>query len=417
MTSAMKGAVGWAPQVGLDDGATTPVYTWHKAVQANIGLQRQVTPYQFEVGGSVLQSGAYVGLIAGGGTLRIQPRLYFNSAVSGIHGLAALFASYAGGIAWQEDPGGTPVPFVGNYAIDINTLPASIMGTSTDWNDLGVVGVAREVVAFPGYQGTGAGTNIKFGFDEGDGARHYLTFRSVTPKANGDYIGETFYNCRVANMRWTLMPNTPLGMDINIVGGVGDEESSELTDKAALETTSATVEAWGFQGAMADISTIPQACNGWIKLGIDPGALSENKYVQQAIIDFGGNMRPQDRAVIGQHAPIDLTMLSRVVQIRLSWLWQTEDFYKASEYGGSTTPSPIPYETPIWLMVESPDGTYQMGFVATKVFWQATPPVKQGEAMLIQEVIGTVAERTDGAPWFVFLAHNDMHNSVTWPAA
>jgi hypothetical protein len=402
----MKAAFGWVGQVAQDDLPAAGEYntngmTWHKVLGGDLGLQDDQRPYEPEVGGSILPPGTYKSSYWSGGQLAIRPRLAISGSQTKANGIATLLWAFAGSAAKLAST--TVIDQTAPY-----TLPASVLGTATTVADISGLSGAHEVLFFPGASG-----DIQFGSEQGDGEDRWLTIRRLIPTKTG-YIGETFYNSKVASISLASAATGPIGMEVTFLGGAGD---SDLYDQYALENFTGTptaADGWDFTSA-ANVDTIPMAGGGYVK----QGALSstEIKNVRDLRINLQGNITgPQDTTMIGQFAPGGYSILGRQIAISYTFLWDNADLYRKIKLGGvnGTKWSQTPYYSPFWVKFPDLAGTRAMGFFAQNVHWMSQPIGVQGESQVLMRVSGIVTDAV-GAQWGLWLAATSMTGASVWP--
>ena len=131
----------------------------------------------------------------------------------------------------------------------------------------------------------------------GDGDDKWLTLRKLTPTATG-YIGETFYNVKVAGIT--------LASCVDRADRAGSRLAGRRRRLGHLRPVCARGDhrradgetGWDYETALP-VDTIPHAGCGFVKLGACSS--SEIRYVRDLQISLGGNMtKPQDMTMIGQ---------------------------------------------------------------------------------------------------------------------
>lgn len=405
--SGMKGAFGWVGQVAQDDLPAAAEYndngmTWHKVIAGDLGLMDDQRPYEPEVGGSLLPPGTYKGAYWSGGRLSIRPRLAVADLPA--NGLVPLLWAYAGTAALLDS----------TEAITTATLPASVLGTATTVAD--ITGVTGQAIFFPGALGA-----VQFGREAGDGDNRYLALRKLTPTADG-YIGETFYNSKVAGLSVQAASTGPLGVEISFLGGGGDSDQVDQYVLDAFVGEPAAANGWDYATAKP-VDTIPMAGGGFVKEGVLSG--NESRRVRNFQLNLGGAMtQPQDETVIGQYAPIGYSFLGRQIGIQYQFLWENAELYRRIKLGGitGTTWSVTPYTSPFWSRFPTMAGDYALGFFAQSVHWMSQPLGLRGEGQVVMQVSGVVAD-VAGAQWALWLAAKDLNvtptvldTAATWPS-
>lgn len=397
--SGMKGAFGWVGQAAQDDLPAAGEYntggmTWHKVISGDLGLADDQRPYENEVGGSYLPPGTYKASYWAQGRLAIRPRLAVN--LSAANGLVPLLWAYAGSMA--------NVP--STTLITAATLPAGVLGTATDVEDM--TGIAGDALIFPGASGS-----VLFGADRGDGDDRYLTLRKLTPTRAG-YIGETFHNSKVAAINLSTASTGPLGAELALVGCGGDSDQFDQYALEAFVGEPSAANGWDYASAKS-VDTIPMAGGGYVKQGTLSG--SELRGVRDLQISLGGGFtRPQDQTIVGQYAPMGFNLLTRQIGISFSYLWDNPDLYRQIKTGGiaGTTWSQAPYTSPFWTKYPDLAGANAIGFFAQTVDWMAQAVGLQGESQVVMRVSGIVRD-APGAKWGVWLAAAD-YSGVVWPS-
>jgi hypothetical protein len=402
----MKAAFGWVGQVAQDDLPAAGEYntngmTWHKVLGGDLGLQDDQRPYDPEVGGSILPPGTYKSSYWSGGQLAMRPRLVISATQTKANGLVPLLWAFAG----------SGVKLASTIVIDQTapyTLPASVLGTATTVADITGLAGAHEAMFFPGANG-----DIQFGSEQGDGEDRWLTMRRLIPTKTG-YIGETFYNTKVASISLSSAATGPVGLEMALLGGAG---SSNEYDQYALENFTGTptaADGWDFTSA-ANVDTIPMAGAGYVK----QGALSSTsiKNVRDLQISLQGNITgPQDTTMIGQLAPGGYSLLGRRITISYTFLWDNPNLYRQIKLGGTsgTKWSQAPYFSPFWIKFPDLAGTRAMGFFAQNVHWMSAPIGVQGESQVQMKVTGLVTDAV-GAQWALWLAATTLTGASVWP--
>jgi hypothetical protein len=402
----MKAAFGWVGQVAQDDLPSAAEYntngmTWHKVLGGDLGLQDDQRPYDPEVGGSILPPGTFKSMYYSGGQLAMRPRLAISATQTKANGIATLLWAFAGSAAKLAST--TIIDQTAPY-----TLPASVLGTATTVADISGLSGAHEVLFFPGASG-----DIQFGSEQGDGEDRWLTLRRLIPTKTG-YIGETFYNSKVASVNLSSAATGPIGMEVALLGGAGD---SDLYDQYVLENFTGmptAADGWDFTSA-ANVDTIPMAGGGYVK----QGALSssEIKNVRDLRINLQGNITaPQDTTMIGQFAPGGYSILGRQITIGFTFLWDNPDLYRKIKLGGvsGTHWSQAPYYSPFWVKFPDLAGTRAMGFFAQNVHWMSQPIGVEGQSQVLMRVSGLVTDAV-GAQWALWLAATSMTGASVWP--
>lgn len=406
--SGMRAAFGWVGQVAQDDFPAAGEYndngmTWHKVLGGDMSLQDDQRPYEPEIGGSLLPPGTYKSSYWSGGQLAMRPRLAISGTATKANGLVPLFWTFAGSAA----------KVASTLVVTTATIPATAMGTATTVADItGLGGGAHEVMIFPGASGS-----ILFGSEQGDGDNKWLTMRRAIPTSDG-YIGETFYNTKVASISLSAASTGPIGMEVAFVGGAGNSDTYEqyVLEKSTGLLTAAN--GWAISTA-ANVDTIPMTGGGWVKQGALSSA--EKRYVRDLQITLQGNItRPQDQTMVGQYAPGGYSILGRQIGISYTFLWDNPDLYRQIKLGGTsgTEWSQTPYVTPFWASFPDIAGTSAMGFFAQNVHWMSAPIGVQGESQVIMKVSGLVADAV-GAQWGLWIAKTGatgMTAASVWPS-
>lgn len=401
----MRAAFGWVGQIAQDDLPAAGEYndngmTWHKVLGGDLGLQDDQKPYDPEVGGSILPPGTFKSSYWSGGQLAMRPRLAVSGAQTKANGIVPLLWAFAG----------SSVKLASTVPINSPaTVPAGVLGgASTVATITGLAGV-HEAIFFPGANGT-----VQFGSEQGDGEDRWLTMRRLIPTKTG-YIGETFYNSKVASISLASASTGPLGMEVAILGGAGD---SNLYDQYVLENFTGAptpADGWDFASA-ANVDTIPMAGAGYVKQGALNSAALKN--VRDLQINLQGNITgPQDTTMIGQLAPGGYSLLGRRITISYTFLWDNPDLYRQIKLGGvnGTAWSQAPYYSPFWIKFPDLAGTRAMGFFAQNVHWMSAPIGVQGESQVQMRVTGLVTEAV-GAQWALWLAAASLTGPSVWPA-
>lgn len=407
--SASRGAFGWVGQVAQDDfpsGAefNTNGMTFHKVLAGDFSLQDDQRPYDPEVGGSLLSPGTYKSSYWSQGRLSIRPRLGVIATRTKAHSLVPVFWTFAGSAA--HIAGG-----VGGTVITTTTIPTAVMGAYTKVHQLtGLDDEDDSTIFFPGASGS-----IQFGADLGDGNDKWLTLRKLTPTSTG-YIGETFYNCKVAGLSFGSASTGPVGMDIAFQGGAGNSDTFDQYVLEAITGEPSNNVGWNYETALG-VDTCPHAGSGWVKLGAADS--DELKYVRDLQVTLGGNMtRPQDMTMIGQYTPGDYALLSRDIGVTYTFLWNNPDLYREIKLGGisGTTWSATPYTSPFFCRFADMAGNYAMGFIAQSMDVMTAPIGLRGQTQVVMQVSGVVRDVT-GCKWALWIAgpKDDIANMVTWP--
>jgi hypothetical protein len=402
----MKAAFGWVGQVAQDDLPAAGEYndngmTWHKVLGGDLGLQDDQRPYDPEVGGSVLSPGTFKSSYWSGGQLAMRPRLAISGTQTKTNGIATLLWAFAGG----------GVKLASTTVIDQTapyTLPASVLGTATTVADITGLAGAHEALFFPGDNG-----DIQFGSDLGDGENRWLTVRRLIPTTTG-YIGETFYNTKVASISLSSAATGPIGMEVTFLGGAGDSDAYDQYVLEAITGQPVAADGWDYTSA-ANVDTIPMAGGGYVK----QGALSsdELKNVRDLRINLQGNMTgPQDTTMIGQLAPGGYSILGRQITVAFTFLWDNADLYRKIKLGGvgGTHWSQAPFSSPFWVKFPDLSGTRAMGFFAQNVHWMSQPIGVEGQSQVLMRVSGLVNDAV-GAQWGLWLAATSMTGASVWP--
>lgn len=400
--SGMKAAFGWVGQVAQDDLPAAGEYntngmTWHKVMGGDLGLQDDQRPYDPEVGGSILPPGTYKSSYWSGGQLAMRPRLAISATQTKANGLVPLLWAFAGGAAYLPS----------TTVINADTLGAGVLGTATTVAD--ITGIVGDALIFPGVSGA-----VQFGAERGDGDNKWLALRRLIPTEAG-YIGETFFNSKVAAINLSAAATGPLGMEVTFLGGAGN---SDLYDQYVLENITGepvAANGWDYASA-ADVDTIPMAGGGYVKEGTLSGG--ESRWVRDLRIQLRGNITgPQDTTMIGQYAPGGYSILGRQIMVSYSYLWNNADLFRKIKLGGvsGTSWSQAPYYSPFWTRFPDLAGTSVMGFFAQRVHWMAQPVGVQGESQVIMQVQGLVTG-APGAAWGLWLAAADLEDASAWPS-
>ena len=320
--SGTKGAFGWVAQVAQDDlpasgEFNTDGMTWHKVLTGDMSLLDDQRPYDPEVGGSFLSPGTYKSSYWTAGRLSMRPRLApTQTAIVKAQGIASLLWAFAGSSYYTATPG--------TVTITTATLPAAVMGAYTKVSEL--TGVTDKTLIFPGANGS-----VQFGADLGSNQNKFLTFRKLTPTATG-YIGETFYNSKIAGITLGAASTGPLGMDLAIQGGAGNSDTYDQYVLEAFTGEPAAASGWDYPSSLS-VDSIPHAGEGFVKLGAADSA--EIRYVRDLQLTLGSGMtRPQDMTMIGQLAPGDYAVLTRDIGVSYTFLWDNADLYRKIKLGG-----------------------------------------------------------------------------------
>ncbi|MFZ2361861.1 MAG: hypothetical protein WA040_21170 [Anaerolineae bacterium] len=402
--SGMNAAFGWVGQPAQDDLPSAAEYnpngmTWHKVLGGDLGLQDDQRPYEPEVGGSILPPGTYKSAYWSGGQLAMRPRLAISGSQTKANGIVPLLWAFAG----------SGVKLASTVVVNSPaTLPVSALGAAATVATITGLSGAHEAMFFPGANGT-----VQFGSERGDGEDRWLTMRRLIPTKTG-FIGETFYNTKVASLRLSSAATGPIGMETTFLGGAGD---SDLYDQYALESFSGAppgADGWDFTTA-ANVDTIPMAGGGYVK----QGALNspEVKNVRDLRIDLQGNITsPEDTTMIGQFAPGGYSILGRRITISYTFLWDNADLYRKIKLGGVSGVkwSQTPFYSPFWVKFPDLAGTRAMGFFAQNVHWMSAPIGVQGESQVQMRVTGLVTDAV-GAQWGLWLAATSMTGASVWP--
>lgn len=72
-----------------------------------------------------------------------------------------------------------------------------------------------------------------------------MALRKLTPTVTG-YIGETFYNCRVAGLSMGSSATGPIGMDIAFQGGAGNSDTYDQYVLEAITGEPTTNTGWNY---------------------------------------------------------------------------------------------------------------------------------------------------------------------------
>ncbi len=409
--SGMKAAFGWVGQTAQDAIPLSAYYntngmTWHKMLAGDMSIQDDQRPYDPEIGGSILPPGSYKSSYWSAGQFAMRPRLAVSATATKANGLAPLFWAFAGGCANVAHS--VVIDQVAPY-----TFPASVLGTATTVADItGMAGV-HDVLFFPG-----ANSPIQFGSEQGDGDNKWLTVRRLIPTTTG-WIGESFYNVKVAGINISSASTGPLGLEVTLLGGAGNSDSY---DQYALENFTGTptaADGWDFTSA-AGVTSIPMTGGGFVKQG--SLSSSEIKNVRDLQISLQGNITgPQDTTMVGQFAPGSYSILGRRIGISYTFLWENADLFRAIKLGSSsgTEWSQTVYSSPFWTSFPNLDATTAMGFFAQNVHWMNAPVGVQGESQVIMRVTGMVADAV-GAQWGLWIAKTgagSLSAAGTWPSA
>lgn len=404
--SGNRGAFGWVGQVAQDDfpsgvGWNTDGMTFHKVLQGDFSLQDDQRPHDPEVGGSLLSPGTYKSSYWSQGRLSLRPRLGLITGRTKAHSLVPILWSLAGSAAYFD---------TSTTVVTTATIPAGVMGTDTKIEQ--ITGAAGDdAIFFPGASGT-----IQFGADLGDNAtanKKWLALRKLTPTATG-YIGETFYNCRVAGLSMGSSATGPIGMDIAFQGGAGNSDTYDQYVLEAITGEPTTNTGWNYETAL-NVDTIPHAGSGWIKLGASSS--SEIRYVRDLQVTIGGNMtKPQDMTMIGQYAPGDYALLSRDIGITYTFLWDNADLYRAIKLGGTngTEWSSVPSRSPVWCRFADMGDNYSIGFFGQDMDLMTAPIGLRGQTQVVMQVSGVVRDVAT-AKWALWITGADLTNMKDWP--
>lgn len=403
--SGMKAAFGWVGQVAQDDLPAANEYndngmTWHKVMGGDLGLQDDQRPYEPEVGGSVLPPGTYKSSYWSGGQLAMRPRLAISATQAKANGIASLFWAFAGSAAKVSS----------TLAITTATLPVSATGPTPLVSTITGLTGAHEAMFFPGANGT-----VLFGSDQGDGENRWLTMRRLIPTQTG-FVGETFYNSKVASINLSSAATGPIGMEVGIMGGAGDSDAYDQYVLQGITGQPVAADGWDYASA-ANVDTIPMAGGGYLKQGPLNGA--EVKNVRDLKINLEGNMTgPQDTTMIGQYAPGGYSILGRRIGISYTFLWDNADLFRKIKLGGvaGTQWSQTPFASPFWVKFPDLAGTRAAGFFAQNVHWMSAPIGVQGERQVVMQVSGLVTD-APGAQWALWLAATSMTGASVWPTA
>lgn len=401
--SGMKAAFGWVGQVAQDNLPIAADYnpngmTWHKVLGGDLGLQDDQRPYDPEVGGSVLPPGTYKSSYWSGGQLSMRPRLAISASQTKANGIPTLFWAFAG----------SGVKVASTLAITPATLPVSATGASPTVAAITGLAGAHEALIFPGANGT-----VLFGSDQGDGENRWLTMRRLIPTQTG-FIGETFYNSKVASISLSSAATGPIGMEVEFMGGAGDSDAYDQYVLQSITGQPVAADGWDYTSA-ANVDTIPMAGGGYVKQGILTGP--EVKNVRDLKITLQGNMTgPQDTTMIGQYAPGGYSILGRRIGVSYTFLWDNPDLFRKIKLGGvsGTTWNQAPFTSPFWVKFPDLAGTRAMGFFAQNVHWMSAPIGVQGERQVVMQVSGLVTD-APGAQWGLWLAATSMTGASVWP--
>lgn len=405
--SGSRGGFGWVGQIAQDDfpsgaGWSDDGMTWHKVLQGDFSLQDDQRPYDPEVGGSLLSPGTYKSSYWSEGQLSIRPRLGLITGLTKAHSLVPILWSLAGSAAYF----GTSTTVVTTA-----TIPANVMGAHTKIED--ITGAAGDdAIFFPGASGS-----IQFGADIGDNTtatKKWLALRKLTPTDAG-YIGETFYNSRVAALTMGAQATGPIGMDIAFQGGAGNSDTYDQYVLEAITGEPTNDTGWNYETAL-NVDTIPMAGSGWVKLGASDS--NEIRYVRDLQVTIGGNMtKPQDMTMIGQYAPGDYALLSRDVGISYTFLWSNADLYRQIKLNGvsATAWSATPFRSPVWCRFADMGDDYSIGFFGQDMDLMTKPIGLKGQSQVVMQVSGVVRD-VPTAKWAMWITGADLTNMKDWPA-
>lgn len=405
--SAQKGAFGWVGQVAQDDLPAAGDYntngmTWHRVLQGDLAMNQDQRPYDNEVGGSLLIPGTYKAAYWSGGRLVLHPRLAVDNAPP--NHLVSLLWTYAGTMSMlsgTDDIDGTNTLDGTNV---LGSASATVSGTLE-------VNSGDDVMFFPGDDGA----NVQFGVDQGDGDDRWLAVRKLTPSGASGYVGETFYNSKVANITITATAGAPIVMEVAFQGSAGD---SDTYDQCVLEAfTGIPPATGGWQYSTGkNVDTVPISTKGAIKKGT---ALSADfKRVQNLRIDLGSGMTPPPQmTIIGQYSPFDYSVLNRPIGLTFDYIWENADLYRQIYYGGvsGTTFDPAPHTSPFFVSFGEPTDVYKLGFFAQTVHWMSEPIGLAGQDLVRMRINGIVSTST-GAEWGLWLAGAGIAAGASaWP--
>jgi hypothetical protein len=237
--------------------------------------------------------------------------------------------------------------------------------------------------------------------------------RRLIPTKTG-FIGETFYNTKVAGIRLSSSATGPIGMEVAFLGGAGDSDAYDQYVLEAITGQPTAANGWDYTSA-ANVDTIPMAGGGYVK----QGALSssEVKNVRDLRIDLQGNITgPQDTTMIGQLAPGGYSLLGRRITVSYTFLWDNADLFRKIKLGGVSGVkwSQTPFYSPFWVKFPDLAGTRAMGFFAQNVHWMSAPIGVEGESQVLMRVTGLVTDAV-GAQWGLWLAASSMTGASVWP--
>lgn len=159
-----------------------------------------------------------------------------------------------------------------------------------------------------------------FRFDPANQAKQpWLAIRKYIPgTTTSEAYGEYAYDAKVANLRL----NVP---------GAGIVTSTLAFQGREFRMPSATdVNAWTYANSYEDVTTVPNAGQGTVKLG------GEKLSLTALTIDVvNGLSQPEQEMVIGSYFPDDFIALSRSVNLRATVKWANATLWKQIFNGGA----------------------------------------------------------------------------------
>lgn len=361
MSTALTGAIGWAPQVDRATPGTLGNTKWHPGRMVNLALTELTQQLDQEIGGSLLPGGILKMARWAQGDFECYPRTQ--------EAVGWLFYSLIGKVATTGNAGtGYTHKFPGAATRD-NTIP-----------------------------------------------NRWLTLRRITPADDPtDYIGETFLQCKVTQLTLTIGAGAILTARF---GFQGLSLGSVIMDPANAGSpwTVATEDSVGVPVAPESNATFS---DGSAFDSLQQLTITVANQVQDARQELQvGSYAPRNITMLGRAVSIagtrfydDDVMYRKIRYGAAAGVdWDKRIYYGGADLSLVFKTQDTPYGTGV-------DVQGQIGLTAKRVGWSADPLTMQGGNPMALQITGTVVKGTDsdGEDYQIVLLNDKA--AYTWPSS
>jgi hypothetical protein len=342
-TSAMTGALGWAPQAALGTAGLAADTYWHKALDVGMAQTSLDNTFPPEVGGTLLPSGAFRGGYWVGGDVSMIPRL--------TKAIGWLLYAFAGSVS---STGSGPYMHIFPAGAD-DTIPTK-----------------------------------------------YMTFKKIVPVTSGNTMGEIYQDCKVMGLQIDATPGNMITMRVNALGlsstfvdnptGAGWAPS---TDNGGYEAYTAAPIACGGTFELPDGTPITSMTN--VSLNLALGGMNPQ---QEMVL---GSYSPDDITILSRNITVTGTFRWKNSTLYRNLTYNGADAWSPIVWTGGQ-PFEVNFETPTAVFNSA---TGVLGLWAQTMTWSAQPLRLRGGDIVVMQMTGTVLDTGDASQdWRLYLRNS-----------